>query len=114
MKIIGLCGGSGSGKGVVANLFLRYGIPGIDTDAVYHQLTSSKSPCLDALVSEFGAEILSDDGALDRRKLSRIVFADNSSSKMREKLNLISHKYVLDSTREILSDYEKLTRSTVR
>ena len=34
--IIGLCGGSGSGKGVVCALFDKLGIPSIDTDQVYH------------------------------------------------------------------------------
>ena len=40
MKIIGLCGGSGSGKGVVSEIFLGLGIPSVDTDAVYHEITS--------------------------------------------------------------------------
>ena len=35
MQIIGLCGGSGSGKGTVSDIFLDYGIPSIDADAVY-------------------------------------------------------------------------------
>ena len=106
LKIIGLCGGSGSGKGSVAELFLEYGIPSVDTDAVYHDITSSPSPCLDALVAEFGTDILTPDGALDRKKLSGIVFFGQDSIKRREKLNAISHKYVLAKTREILSVYE--------
>ena len=40
LKIVGLCGGSGSGKGTVAKLFSEYGIPSVDTDAVYHEITS--------------------------------------------------------------------------
>ena len=107
MKIIGLCGGSGSGKGTVAELFSEYGIPSVDTDAVYHDITSCSSPCLDALVLAFGAEIVADGGALDRKRLSNIVFFGEDSEQKREKLNTISHKYVLDKTREILSEYEK-------
>ena len=106
MKIIGLCGGSGSGKGTVAKAFLEFGITSVDTDAVYHDITSRKSPCLDALVDEFGADIISPGGALDRKKLSSIVFFADDSQKKREKLNKISHRFVLDRTREMLADFE--------
>ena len=105
MKVIGLCGGSGSGKGTVAQLFSEFDIPSIDTDKVYHALTSSKSLCLDALADEFGPQILSLDGSLDRSKLSEIVFSRNDSAEKRRKLNQISHKFVLQRTREILDEY---------
>ncbi|MBR4836472.1 MAG: dephospho-CoA kinase [Clostridia bacterium] len=39
MKVIGLCGGSGSGKGAVSGIFAEIGIPSIDTDAVYREMT---------------------------------------------------------------------------
>lgn len=107
MKVIGLCGGSGSGKSTVSQIFLERGIPSVNTDAVYHDLTSRKSPCLDALVSEFGEEILNENGALDRRALSKIVFSGDASSENRRKLNLISHKFVLDATRDILKAFKK-------
>lgn len=107
MKIIGLCGGSGSGKGTVSRFFAEYGILSVDTDAVYHDITSHSSPCLDALVLEFGADILADNGALDRKKLSNIVFFGENSSQKRARLNKISHEHVLRKTREILADYEE-------
>lgn len=107
MKIIGLCGGSGSGKGTVAKMFLSYGIPSIDTDLVYHELTSRKSYCLDELVAEFGEEILSGDGSLDRRKLSTIVFCGDASAENRMKLNYIAHKHVLKYVRDELNVYKK-------
>ena len=75
MKIIGLCGGSGSGKGAVCDLFLELGIPSIDTDALYHKMTSSDSPCLRALAEEFGASIIDVHGKLDRAVLRGIVFS---------------------------------------
>ena len=106
MKVIGLCGGSGSGKGTVAKFFLDYGIPSIDTDAVYHGLTSKKTPCIEALAAEFGSEILNSDGSLNRRSLSKIVFRGDGSSVKREALNRISHKFVLDETRRMLREYE--------
>ena len=106
MKVIGLCGGSGSGKGTVAKIFLDYGIPSIDADAVYHGLTSKKTPCTEALADEFGSEILNTDGSLNRRALSKIVFSDRDSREKREALNRISHAFVISEIVRILSDYE--------
>lgn len=108
MKIIGLSGGSGSGKGTVSKLFLDYGIHSIDADSVYHQLTSSKSPCLDALVAEFGTEILSNDGSLNRKKLFSTVFYSGDVSAKQNRLNKITHKFVLERIREIIDEYKKL------
>ena len=108
MKIIGLCGGRGSGKGMVCDIFHTYDIPSIDTDKVYHELTSGKSECLDALVKEFGDGILTEDKALDRRALSSIVFGDGAAAVRRQTLNEITHKFVLERARVILRDFEEM------
>lgn len=108
MKVIGLCGGSGSGKGTVAEIFSVFGIPSVDTDKVYHELTSRRTECLDALVSEFGEAILTADGRLDRKALSSMVFGDGAAAVRRQRLNEISHKFVLNRTREILRDFEEM------
>ncbi len=107
LKIIGLCGGSGSGKGTVAELFSVYGIMSVDTDAVYHELTSHKSPCLDEIVNTFGKDILNGDGSLNRKELAKIVFNGEDSMIKRSMLNRISHKHVLNKTKEIISECEK-------
>ncbi len=106
MKVIGLCGGSGSGKGAVSRAFLSLGIPFIDADAVYHSLTSELGPCLDELVSEFGASIVK-DGALDRNALREIVFSGDNASIKQSRLNSITHKYVLLKIRSIIDEYAK-------
>lgn len=98
IKIIGLCGRSGSGKGYVSRIFSDMGIPCIDTDKVYRDIVSDKnSACLSELVSEFGVGILSENGILDRKKLSSVVFADGAKEKLL-KLNEITHKYILEET----------------
>ena len=99
--VIGLCGGSGSGKGLVGRILSEFGYFHIDTDKVYRDLTDNKSFCLDALVCEFGADILTDRGALDRKKLAEIVFNDWSKLKI---LNEITHSFILDRVREIIRD----------
>lgn len=108
LKIIGLCGGSGSGKGVVSDIFLKkYSIASIDTDAVYHSLTASGGACLDALVFEFGDKIIAPDGSLDRRVLSDIVFSSEGKEKRHKRLNEIAHKFVLDETLRIIEEKKR-------
>ncbi len=106
MQVIGLCGGSGSGKGEVSKIMMKHGIPSIDTDSVYHQLTSAKTQCLQDLVNEFGKKILDGDGILDRKKLREIVFSDCAEDK-REALNRISHAHVIARTRELIAEYSE-------
>ena len=112
MKVIGLCGGSGSGKGTVAALLEKYRIPSIDTDAIYHEITSKKSDCLDELVLEFGEEILIDGSSLNRKALANIVFAVPNSDKV-SLLNKITHKYVLAEVRKNIAALEKSGFSAV-
>ena len=103
MKVIGLCGGSGSGKGAVSSIFAEIGIPSIDTDAVYREMTLSDSPCMRALAAEFGDEVVNSLGGLDRARLASIVFNDPSRL---EKLNKIAHSFILDETRRRLAAYK--------
>ena len=112
MKIIGLCGGSGSGKGVVSQIFLELGIPSVDTDAVYHEITGRNSACVDELASCFGKNIIDSNGGLNRGALSDIVFADDATAQLKL-LNQITHRHILDKTRAIIEDYRKNGLSAV-
>ena len=90
---IGLTGGSGSGKSLVASILLENGVPSLDTDAVVHSLyEGGEYP--QTLASLFGDTILTPTGAVDRMALAAIVFAD------REKLALLN-KTVHGAVREI-------------
>lgn len=104
MKVIGLCGGSGSGKGEIGRLFSKKNIPVIDTDAVYHELTSQRSACLDELAECFGDSIIDEKGSLDRAALAKLVFAPDAQDK-RRMLNKVTHKHILAKTREHLSEF---------
>ncbi len=105
MLTIGLCGGSGSGKGFVSAEFKKYGIPSIDTDALYRQMTTKNGICTSELARAFGEEILSPDGSVDRVKLSKLVFCGENSSENKRILEKITHKAILDEVRRILSCY---------
>jgi dephospho-CoA kinase len=76
---IGLTGGIASGKTTVANRFRTLGISVIDADAVSRSLVLPGQPALAAIVSRFGPDIAPAGGALDRRKLRDIVFADRDA-----------------------------------
>lgn len=102
MKIIGLTGPSGSGKGWVCAILNKWGIPSVDTDAVYHSLLCPPSACLTELHAVFGDGIMADDGTLDRRVLAKMVFSD---SPLLSRLNTITHKYILGETELLLKKY---------
>ncbi len=104
MLIIGLTGPSGAGKGTVASLFARYGVPSIDTDAVYHELLIPPSPCLDELTAHFGRGILSPDGTLNRPALAAIVFAPGHDDD-RHVLNGITHGHIMRQITRLLCEY---------
>ena len=109
LKVIGICGRSGSGKGYVSRMFSLFGIPSVDTDAVYKGIISggARTECVGELVSVFGSSIVDDEGNLMKRKLANIVFADGASDKLAI-LNQITHKYILAETLRLLSEYSKM------
>jgi dephospho-CoA kinase len=75
---IGLTGGIACGKSVVGGFFAGCGVPVIDDDVAARDAVAPGSPGLAAVVREFGDEVLGPDGALDRPRLGRIVFADEA------------------------------------
>lgn len=93
MLLIGLTGGIGSGKSTVAELFAHLGAGVVDTDLLARELTQPGAPALTQIASEFGAEILSPDGALDRGRLRGRVFADPAA---RARLESILHPPIRD------------------
>ena len=106
MKVIGLSGGSGSGKGYVAGLFESRGARTIDTDAVYRELTSSHGECMDELIAEFGKEISDSNGALERAVMRKLVFSGEKAEYNRARLNQISHRHVLRKVRSLILELQ--------
>lgn len=111
MKIIGLMGGVGSGKSTVADILEKeYGAHLIITDDIAKKLSEKGGESYQMIVSYFGNEILGEDGAINRKKLSGIVFADKEKLK---KLNSFTHplvmKYVVNEIEQIKVDNEHKT-----
>lgn len=97
MKLIGLCGRSGSGKSQCSRYIANMGIAVIDSDKVYHSLTVKGSPLLAELTHYYGKIIIDSVGNLDRKKLAEIVFGDDD---LLIQLNKITHKHIINSVIE--------------
>lgn len=110
MKIIGLTGKSGAGKGEVCKAFLRYGIESVDTDKISRDVTKKGGNCLKELTGEFTGAILTAYGELDRKKLADIAF---SSREKLDILNKITHKHILAECGKILLDMQNAGRKAV-
>ncbi|MEU3076058.1 dephospho-CoA kinase [Streptomyces laurentii] len=76
MLKVGLTGGIGAGKSEVSRLLVSYGAVLIDADRIAREVVEPGTPGLAAVVAEFGPEILTPEGALDRPGLGAIVFHD--------------------------------------
>src|SRR6267143_1251153 len=88
MKVLGLTGGIGSGKSIVASIFAQLGADVIDADRLARDVVEPGQPALQEIASAVGRDILLPDGRLDRGKLGRIIFADPVA---RGTLNAITH-----------------------
>jgi dephospho-CoA kinase len=73
---IGLTGGIGSGKSVVANLLTRHGAVLVDTDLIARQLTLPGGAAIGPISESFGLDLIDAQGALDRKRTRELVFAD--------------------------------------
>lgn len=87
--IIGITGGTGSGKTTVLKLLAEQGCTVLDCDAIYHDLLKTDRAMLDAIDNRFPGTVA--DGILDRKKLGSIVFADKTAL---QDLNQITHSAV--------------------
>ncbi|MBE6992253.1 MAG: dephospho-CoA kinase [Ruminococcaceae bacterium] len=89
MKIVGITGGTGTGKTTVLNYLKTLDAHVIDCDAVYHRLLKENKQLLADLEAAFGGVVK--DGELDRKALGAVVFSDE---KALQQLNEITHHYI--------------------
>jgi dephospho-CoA kinase len=101
MKIVGLAGGSGTGKSTVAAHLVEHGAGLVDADRIAHELLEDER--LRAAIRERFGEGVIKGGRVDRSALGEIVFGDRES---REALNAIVHPSVLEACRRKLAEFE--------
>ena len=100
--IIGLTGGSGCGKSVVAKAASDLGFVHIDTDKLGHDIILKPNKAYYDLLDEFGEIILDKNGEIDRKKLGKIVFSNPDKLL---KLSNITHPAIVEKTKEMLGEY---------
>lgn len=89
--VVGLTGGIGSGKSIVADAFAQRGVDITDTDRLAHALTAPGAPGHAAVVNAFGPSFRRADGTLDRARLRELVFTDATA---RARLEALLHPLI--------------------
>ncbi len=91
MKVIGLTGGTGSGKSVVSQSLSEAGAVIVDADKIAHEIILKGEPAYQEIIAYYGTGILDEEGNIIRKKLGEIVF--NNGEKLAF-LNQCTHKYI--------------------
>jgi dephospho-CoA kinase len=105
-QIIGLTGGIGSGKSLVAARFAEVGVTVVNADTVSREVVAEGEPALAEIRAHFGEEILLPSGELDRRKLRDIIFNDPAQRKwLEELLHPIIRLRIIDQLHAATSAY---------
>jgi dephospho-CoA kinase len=99
--VIGVTGGSGSGKSFFCKEAKKLGFHIIDADGIGHKVLLRGNPAYDEVVGFFGKEILSENDEINRKRLGEIVF---SSKDKLQKLNSITHFRISEKIDEIIQE----------
>ncbi len=91
MKVIGLTGGTGSGKSVVSRSLETAGAVIVDADRIAHEIIEKDKPAYMEIIAYYGRDILDKEGNIIRKKLGEIVFHDTEKLAF---LNQCTHKYI--------------------
>lgn len=100
MLRIGLSGGIGAGKSTVSSTFSELGGIVVDGDVIAREVVEPGTEGLGKLVDAFGADILQEDGSLNRPALAAIAFSDDEK---RQTLNGIVHPLVAHRRSELIA-----------
>ncbi|HTY12629.1 MAG TPA: dephospho-CoA kinase [Candidatus Omnitrophota bacterium] len=105
-KVIGLTGPIASGKSEVARIMARRGAHIIEADEIGHKLLLPRTEVWSRVLGTFGPRILKPSGAIDRKKLGKLVFSD--PGKLR-KLGQIMHPAIKDLIEHALGKFRYRT-----
>ena len=105
MLRVGLTGSIAVGKSYVTSVFAELGCHVLDADQTAREVVEPQTPGLDAIVAHFGREVLTGDGALDRQRLGKLIFAD---ADQRQLLNSILHPFIIARQDQVMREWEQL------
>lgn len=94
--VVGLTGGIGSGKSAAAEEFARLGAAVVDTDAIAHEITAPGGAAVTEVKRQFGGAFVDASGAMDRKRMRELVFAD---AEARERLESLLHPMIRAESR---------------
>lgn len=104
MVIVGLTGGVASGKSFVAQCFEELGAERIDADLVAHEVLKD-AEVVDSIVDQWGKNVLTDDGQIDRKRLGKIVFGGPDESAL-DHLESIMHPQIRTRIRKGIDQFK--------
>lgn len=110
MKTIAITGSIATGKSTVSKYLIQQGYPVIDTDIISRIVVEKGTIGLERLKENFGEGIIQEDGTLNRKALSNIVFNDAAS---KEKLNQILHPIISKESKERMAAYKEEGHSLI-
>ena len=110
MLLVGLTGGIASGKSVIASVFKSRGACVHLADLEAHRIMAPNGPAWAAIRARFGEGIIGPDGAIDRKILGRLVFADPAA---RRDLEAIIHPRVIAAMKEETARLEAEGRTEI-
>ena len=104
MIVLGVAGPLASGKSTVLELLEELGAATLRADDISRELLQPGQQVLEQVRAGFGEEYITLDGALQRKKLAELIFADTQA---RQRLNRIMHPPMVARLREILDEYRR-------
>ena len=99
---IGLTGGIATGKSTVAAILSgNHGLPVLDADVYARQLLAPGTAASRAVLDRYGPQVQTPGGALDRRALGRVIFAQPTERRWLEALThpLVNEAFTRDLAR---------------
>jgi dephospho-CoA kinase len=94
LLILGVTGGIATGKTTVARMLAELGAPAIDFDLLAREVVAPGQPAFQEIVDYFGNQVIGEDGNLDRKRLSGIVFQDTAKRRILERM---THPRILEA-----------------
>lgn len=101
--IIGITGGIGSGKSTVCNVFKLFNVPVFEADKVARELLNTHQKIKSELIHQFGSNIYTEKGTVNRKKLAEIIFNEKTQLK---KINNLVHPVVRSEFEKWVAKHE--------
>ena len=84
--VVGITGGIATGKSTVSKMLQELGAYLVDLDQISRKVVEPGMPAWKEVIEYFGRDILLEDGNIDRKRLSTIVFSDLEKKKRLERI----------------------------